>query len=112
MSSRAVRKLLELERLREAKAFEEESDDEEYEDEEDDDDNIESVDEDAVDGDEDEDEDEDDTIADVKPPQRNLFDLLGSLEVEEGDSGNDDEEERSEERRVGKECRSRWSPYH
>ena len=22
------------------------------------------------------------------------------------------EEERSEERRVGKECRSRWSPYH
>ena len=23
-----------------------------------------------------------------------------------------DEEERSEERRVGKECRSRWSPYH
>ena len=26
-----------------------------------------------------------------------------SLEIEEG---------RSEERRVGKECRSRWSPYH
>ena len=24
----------------------------------------------------------------------------------------DDEENRSEERRVGKECRSRWSPYH
>ena len=23
-----------------------------------------------------------------------------------------DEKERSEERRVGKECRSRWSPYH
>ena len=23
-----------------------------------------------------------------------------------------DEEARSEERRVGKECRSRWSPYH
>src|SRR5476649_2830907 len=23
-----------------------------------------------------------------------------------------DDEERSEERRVGKECRSRWSPYH
>ena len=23
-----------------------------------------------------------------------------------------DEAERSEERRVGKECRSRWSPYH
>ena len=26
--------------------------------------------------------------------------------------GNDYVEERSEERRVGKECRSRWSPYH
>ena len=24
----------------------------------------------------------------------------------------EDREERSEERRVGKECRSRWSPYH
>ena len=23
-----------------------------------------------------------------------------------------DEDDRSEERRVGKECRSRWSPYH
>ena len=30
---------------------------------------------------------------------------LGSVE----DTGYDD---RSEERRVGKECRSRWSPYH
>ena len=27
-------------------------------------------------------------------------------------SGNHDSAERSEERRVGKECRSRWSPYH
>ena len=26
--------------------------------------------------------------------------------------GNHDLHERSEERRVGKECRSRWSPYH
>ena len=25
---------------------------------------------------------------------------------------NNDRNERSEERRVGKECRSRWSPYH
>src|SRR3712207_9094212 len=25
---------------------------------------------------------------------------------------NDEENQRSEERRVGKECRSRWSPYH
>ena len=27
-------------------------------------------------------------------------------------NGRKDEENRSEERRVGKECRSRWSPYH
>ena len=26
--------------------------------------------------------------------------------------GGSDKAERSEERRVGKECRSRWSPYH
>ena len=26
--------------------------------------------------------------------------------------GGDKEKSRSEERRVGKECRSRWSPYH
>ena len=33
---------------------------------------------------------------------------------EESDSESNEEtdEERSEERRVGKECRSRWSPYH
>ena len=29
--------------------------------------------------------------------------------IEKGDANPDD---RSEERRVGKECRSRWSPYH
>src|SRR2546430_6118660 len=27
-------------------------------------------------------------------------------------TGHEDDPERSEERRVGKECRSRWSPYH
>ncbi len=27
-------------------------------------------------------------------------------------NGDDETEMRSEERRVGKECRSRWSPYH
>ena len=38
--------------------------------------------------------------------------------VEEGDGFEEDQDEytaeniRSEERRVGKECRSRWSPYH
>src|SRR5690348_18010376 len=30
----------------------------------------------------------------------------------ECDEANPDSQERSEERRVGKECRSRWSPYH
>src|SRR2546425_13357825 len=42
--------------------------------------------------------------------------LFRKLEDELND-GNDDEavggrQDRSEERRVGKECRSRWSPYH
>ena len=31
---------------------------------------------------------------------------------DKGDPGFPTEEQRSEERRVGKECRSRWSPYH
>ena len=36
--------------------------------------------------------------------------LLVFLGVMDGDT--ESEMERSEERRVGKECRSRWSPYH
>ena len=43
----------------------------------------------------------------------------GTSEEEKGSSGTKEEgkgscgtTERSEERRVGKECRSRWSPYH
>jgi len=35
-----------------------------------------------------------------------------SLPIEDADSLIDFEAARSEERRVGKECRSRWSPYH
>ena len=34
------------------------------------------------------------------------------LQGEKGDKGDTGERGRSEERRVGKECRSRWSPYH
>ena len=34
---------------------------------------------------------------------------LAAVPVWADDTGSD---ERSEERRVGKECRSRWSPYH
>ena len=37
---------------------------------------------------------------------------LGELYVAVGTVGTDPETSRSEERRVGKECRSRWSPYH
>ena len=37
-------------------------------------------------------------------------DELGELRLVRGADWN--EEIRSEERRVGKECRSRWSPYH
>ena len=36
----------------------------------------------------------------------------GTLETEETVSTKDSAAIRSEERRVGKECRSRWSPYH
>ena len=40
-----------------------------------------------------------------------LSEINGPLVVLEGVK-NASFEERSEERRVGKECRSRWSPYH
>ena len=42
-------------------------------------------------------------LADLYFPQINL-----TIEIDEGHH----EGQRSEERRVGKECRSRWSPYH
>ena len=42
--------------------------------------------------------------------------LSGYTERDLGESGRDqlitEKDSRSEERRVGKECRSRWSPYH
>src|SRR2546426_12407042 len=37
---------------------------------------------------------------------------LASRSVDPGDPISESNLERSEERRVGKECRSRWSPYH
>ena len=42
---------------------------------------------------------------------------MSKLHIKKGDtvyvnSGEDKGKTRSEERRVGKECRSRWSPYH
>ena len=39
-----------------------------------------------------------------------VFDILGPVMV--GPSSSHTAGARSEERRVGKECRSRWSPYH
>ena len=38
-----------------------------------------------------------------------VFDNSADITAPAGTNGND---HRSEERRVGKECRSRWSPYH
>ena len=41
--------------------------------------------------------------------------ILGQMKSNKKDSEKDADKEpgyRSEERRVGKECRSRWSPYH
>src|ERR1039458_10613086 len=39
---------------------------------------------------------------------RPMRELIGKL----GEAGTKGRTDRSEERRVGKECRSRWSPYH
>ena len=43
------------------------------------------------------------------PRNTDYMRLLGDIYLE---AGNDSAALRSEERRVGKECRSRWSPYH
>src|SRR3712207_8977862 len=53
-------------------------------------------------------------MAAAKPVYR-LFESEQSLQADYPDAGHDfppASRERSEERRVGKECRSRWSPYH
>ena len=43
----------------------------------------------------------------ASPRQRKVVEALGLRKMHQSV-----EAERSEERRVGKECRSRWSPYH
>src|SRR2546427_12920397 len=48
-----------------------------------------------------------DSINDGYEPQSSMCCSLSNATHQKGDS-----EVRSEERRVGKECRSRWSPYH
>ena len=47
---------------------------------------------------------------DIKREFENI--MKGQGEIALATSINDIPAERSEERRVGKECRSRWSPYH
>ena len=51
------------------------------------------------------------TLIDSIMKQSGLWRDNQKIEERVMDSG-DLEKERSEERRVGKECRSRWSPYH
>ena len=48
----------------------------------------------------------------AKPQINNLTLHLKQLEKEEQRKPKVSRRKRSEERRVGKECRSRWSPYH
>src|SRR3989441_7538129 len=53
----------------------------------------------------------------VAPPSEQCLDIpplarLGHRAIEPGPDPGEAGEVRSEERRVGKECRSRWSPYH
>src|SRR5579859_5667190 len=50
-----------------------------------------------------------DQIAHARPMERTELALVFS--EAQAMSGNDHTQSRSEERRVGKECRSRWSPY-
>ena len=47
-----------------------------------------------------------------KTPVREQDAKVRATNFEEVCYGYNKEEARSEERRVGKECRSRWSPYH
>src|SRR5260370_36536021 len=50
----------------------------------------------------------------VTSVRANVLNVLGLLLLNQGDYEQAERRcaERSEERRVGKECRSRWSPYH
>ena len=52
------------------------------------------------------------TDLDVVPETLELMKRWGADAIRDCDGTDYPEELRSEERRVGKECRSRWSPYH
>ena len=48
----------------------------------------------------------------LKPSQRRILYAMKELNLSPGGKTRKCSKIRSEERRVGKECRSRWSPYH
>ena len=48
----------------------------------------------------------------IGDPELKIAKLYGMLPAESGNTSKGRTAARSEERRVGKECRSRWSPYH
>ena len=49
-------------------------------------------------------------VASVRGFNKNILEIEKAVEA--SDSKAEKKSSRSEERRVGKECRSRWSPYH
>ena len=54
-------------------------------------------------------------VTDLDAMRAFYTDVLGLVETDRGPIGDTELvflSQRSEERRVGKECRSRWSPYH
>ena len=51
-------------------------------------------------------------VADISLSKYDVLDVSLNQEVSVKSANNEVHEGRSEERRVGKECRSRWSPYH
>ena len=53
------------------------------------------------------------TLAVIKAYEENIIEILCDSNVSANKEGlGRHKQKRSEERRVGKECRSRWSPYH
>ena len=53
-----------------------------------------------------------DTFYITKPDVENIFEHISMYFAENYEKKKKKDNPRSEERRVGKECRSRWSPYH
>ena len=51
-------------------------------------------------------------LADLKTKERRFTESIEKTDMQTYVLGQLGPQKRSEERRVGKECRSRWSPYH